>query len=96
MPISPLVLDYTNVLDTIIGPTHGLGRAEIKRSALALKDVIVRVNMVRVARKNLSPALIVHARDRHPSARMHELTALELSRVIREQGVFSDPAPERR
>jgi hypothetical protein len=61
-----------------------------------LKDVIVRVNMVRVARKNLSPALIVHARDRHPSPRMHELTALELSRVIREQGVFSDPAPERR
>jgi glucose-6-phosphate isomerase len=43
MPGASLQLEYTNVLDTAIGPTHGLGRAEIQRAVPPVKELLTRM-----------------------------------------------------
>lgn len=43
MPGAPLQLEYTNILDSAIGPAHGLGRAEIQRAAPAVRELLARI-----------------------------------------------------
>ena len=47
MPSAALELDYGNVLDAAVGPAHGLGAAEIKRAAPAVKEVVARIEAER-------------------------------------------------
>ncbi len=49
MPIPALQLDYANILDSAIGPAHGLSLAEIKRSEAAARDVVARIERERKA-----------------------------------------------
>jgi len=49
MPIPALQLDYANILDSVIGPAHGLSLAEIKRSEAAARDVVARIERERKA-----------------------------------------------
>lgn len=47
MPATNLKLDFGNVLDAVVGPAHGVSRAEIKRSEPAVKDVVARIERER-------------------------------------------------
>jgi len=47
MPNAALQLDYGNVLDAAVGAAHGLGAAEIKRAAPAVKEVVARIEAER-------------------------------------------------
>ncbi len=49
MPGLPLRLDYSNALDSAIGPTHGLSLEEIKRAERAVRDVVRRIEHQRPA-----------------------------------------------
>lgn len=43
MPGAALQLDYANVLAAAVGPAHGLAPAEIKRSEIAVKQVVTQI-----------------------------------------------------
>ena len=47
MPATNLKLDFGNVLDAVVGPAHGVSRAEIKRSEPAVKEVVARIERER-------------------------------------------------
>ncbi len=49
MPAPVLTLDYANVLDTAVGPVHGLSPAEIRRTEPAAKTAIARIERERRA-----------------------------------------------
>jgi len=49
MPGTGLQIDYAHVLDTAIGPVHGLSPAEVRRAEPAVKDVVTRVERERRA-----------------------------------------------
>jgi glucose-6-phosphate isomerase len=52
MPNTALQLDYANVLDSAVGPVHGLGLAEIDRAADAVSGVVRRIEEERPSGKH--------------------------------------------
>lgn len=47
MPAATLQLDYANVLDTAVGPTHGLTEAELKRAEAGVSEWVARIETER-------------------------------------------------
>ncbi|TWT45714.1 Glucose-6-phosphate isomerase [Phycisphaerae bacterium RAS1] len=47
MPALTLQLDYANVLDSAVGPAHGLADAEIKRAEAGVRELVGRIEVER-------------------------------------------------